>query len=430
MLSAISRYGARVLPNTEQIISHCRKRGEFIRGPQIEEFEVVFSRRLGGGRTISASYGRMAFYYVLKAMQLPPGAEIVFPALTFWVVPELARTAGLKPVFADIDPNTFNLDAEALERVITPRTRAVVPTHLYGLPCDMDAILSVAQRHNLKVIEDCAHSLGATYRGRAVGTFGDAGFFSFQTLKPLNTYGGGMAWVRDPDLAQRVADLAAAETWPDEKRIQNRLFTGKLQRIFTRPRVFTISAFPILWTASWFRGRPDVYLWESIRPLNPLPAPYTERYSNVQAALGLAGLAKMDEWTETTRSHARIMSARLSDLSGVCIPKTPPDRTHVYYQYCVYVPDRDDLVRRCIRRGVDIETLHVDVCTRISLLGEDTPDNAHSIASHADQAAMAVQLPVYAGLSDEQVERVAHRVRQVLIGSTRRTIPVPGVSNH
>ena len=112
-------------------------------------------------------------------------------------MPALAQVAGLKVVFADVDPATFTLDPAALERAITPATRAIVPTHLYGLPCDMDAIMAIARRHDLRVIEDCAHALGATYKGRPVGTIGDAGFFSFQTLKPLNCYGGGMALVAD-----------------------------------------------------------------------------------------------------------------------------------------------------------------------------------------------------------------------------------------
>ena len=110
MLTAISRYGARVLPNTEQIIAACKGRGEFIRGPQIAEFERAFERRAGGGTAIAAAYGRIAFYYILEALDLPPGSEIVFPSLTFWVVPELARVAGLTVVFADVDPRTFNMD--------------------------------------------------------------------------------------------------------------------------------------------------------------------------------------------------------------------------------------------------------------------------------------------------------------------------------
>jgi len=417
MLSAISRYGARVLPNTEQIVAGCKARGELIQGPQISQFEAAFARRAGmdPARAVAASYGRMAFYHILKALDLPAGSEIILPALTFWVVPALAKVAGLKVVFADVDPATFTLSPEALERAITPATRAVVPTHLYGLPCDMGPILDIAARHKLIVIEDCAHALGATWNGRPVGTLGDAGFFSFQTLKPLNCYGGGLALVRDAAVAARVRALAEAEPWPDEKRVTNRLLVGRLQRIFIRPWVFTISAFPILWVSSLIGANPDVYLWEDIRSLDPLPDGYTERFPNVQAAIGLAALDALDGWTEQTRRHARVMDRALDNLQGVTVPVVPADRTHVYYQYCVYAPQRDELVVRCVRRGVDIETLHVDVCSDLDLFAGARIEPAG--APGARKAAGAMQLPVYSTLTDAQAARVARVVRSVLAPS-------------
>ena len=246
MLTAIPRYGARVIPNTEQIIEAMRGAGQLIDGPHVAAFERALADRAGARHAISASYGRMAFFYLLEALGLPRGSEIIFPALTFWVVPEMARVAGLTPVFADVDPATFNLDPAAFERAITPRTRAVVPTHLYGLPCDMDAILRIARRHRLAVIEDCAHALGATWHGHPVGTIGDAGFFSFQLLKPLNTYGGGMAVTNDAGVAARVAARARAEAPPTEAEVLRRLWLGRVQRIAIRPRVFTASLFPLL----------------------------------------------------------------------------------------------------------------------------------------------------------------------------------------
>jgi len=412
MLTAISRYGARVLPDTEEIVARTKARGEFIQGPQIAEFERAFERRAGAGRAIAASYGRMAFYYILKALDLPRGSEIVVPALTFWVVPELARVAGLKVVFADVNPSTFTMDPAAFERAVTPATRAVVPTHLYGLPCDMDRIVDIAARHNIAVVEDCAHALVATFNGRQVGTIGDAGFFSFQTLKPLNCYGGGLALVKDARLAARVRALADAEPWPDQKRIENRLLVGRLQRIFTKPAVFTISAFPILWVSSLVGANPDVYLWEEIRQLDPLPDSYTERFPNVQAAIGLAALDKLDEWTARTRRHATVMDQALGNLPGIEIPRVPPDRTHVYYQYCLYGPQRDELVVRCVRRGVDIETLHVDVCSDLDLFAgaRVVPEGAPG----AHRAAGAMQIPVYSSLTDAQAARVARVVRRVL----------------
>jgi perosamine synthetase len=303
VLNAIPRYGARIIPNTQQTIGALRKRGHLIDGPQLGEFERAFAVRVGASHAVSTSYGRMAFYYLLEALKLPPGSEVVVPALTFWVIPELAHVAGLTPVFADVDPVTFTLDPESVERVVTPRTSAIVPTHLYGLPCDMDAILRIARRHRLRVIEDCAHALGARWKGQPVGTIGDAGFFSFQLLKPLNTYGGGMAVTQDPAVADRVRAQVATEPFPGEAVVLRRLRRGRMQRIGIRPRTFTLTLFPLLWLGSYVKQRPDVYLWERIRPLGP-PASYHERYTNVQAAIGLEALSHLDAWTATTIEHA------------------------------------------------------------------------------------------------------------------------------
>lgn len=295
----------------------------------------------------------------------------------------------------------------AMERAITPRTCAVVPTHLYGLPCEMDAIQSIAARHRLVVIEDCAHALGATYRGRAVGTLGDAALFSFQTLKPLATFRGGMAIVRDAAIRARVRELVDAERWPSERDVRRRLRLAWLQTTFMRPAVFTYSGFPILWASMLWGGRPDVYLWEKVRPLDPLPPSYTERYSNVQAALGLAGLGHLDEWTRATRRHAQYLNRELANYAEV--PYTPPDREHAYYQYSVYVSGRADFVRRALQHGIDVEMLHMDVCTRLPLFAAAASD-----APGADRAAEAVQLPIYASLEDRDVARVARVARTIL----------------
>src|SRR5215470_7251187 len=206
-MAAICRFGMRVVPNLTEIIAECRNKKQLVQGPYIAEFEEEFRRVLGGRghvRAVSTEYGRMALYFILTALNIPEGSEIIVPALTFWVVPEITRVAGLKPVFVDIDPATFTMNPEAAARAITPNTRAILPTHLYGMACDLDPILALAKRHNLKVVEDCAHALGAQYRGRMVGTDGDASFFSFQAFKPLNTFGGGLAWMRDADVARRV----------------------------------------------------------------------------------------------------------------------------------------------------------------------------------------------------------------------------------
>jgi dTDP-4-amino-4,6-dideoxygalactose transaminase len=411
-MAAIARFGTRVVPEMPQIIQDCRERRQLVQGPHIEAFEEEFARFLGSGhvRTCSTEYGRMALYFILKAMEFPPGAEIIVPALTFWVVPEICRVAGLKVVFADIDPATFTLSPAAVERAITPNTRAVLPTHLYGMSCDMKPILELARRHQLKVIEDCAHSLGATYDGQMVGTSGDASFFSFQAFKPLNTYGGGLAWMRDADLARRVGAFADEEQWPTEKRVESILWGGKWQHTFIRPKVFTYSLFPIWYAASWVNAKPEERMWESVRPLDPLPSHYRGRFTNVQAAIGRAGLKRLPDFIERTRRHARILDGLLGDVPAITIPAIPPDRTHVYYQYCAYVPDGEAIVKRCIRRGVDVAPMHVDVCTKMDLF-----DWPHPPTPGAEKASTAVQVPVYESLSDQEIERVGRLVRAQVI---------------
>jgi perosamine synthetase len=421
VLNAISRYGARWVPEADAIVERCAKDGQMVEGPAIPAFENALAVRMGGGRAVTTSYGRMAFYSILKALDLPPGAEIVFPSLTFWVMPAMARAAGLLPVFADVDPITFNIHPAALERVITAATRAVVPTHIYGLPCDMDEVLAVARRHELSVIEDCAHALGATYHGQPVGTLGDAAVLSFQVLKPLNTFGGGAAYTRDRDLGRRIAEIARAQPAPPLARIRKRIRTARLERALMRPDVFSATVFPILWAASFAHARPDVTLWEKVRPLWPLPPGYAERYSNVQAAIGLAALDRLDEWTARTRVHARYLSTALSHLEGIALPVDPEDRTHVYYQYCVYPADREGVVKRCLRAGLDVEYHHMDVCPDLPLFA-GSPGEAAGARLTRD----ALQVPVHAGLRPADLERVARRFSHAVAPSPLRHAAAAG----
>jgi dTDP-4-amino-4,6-dideoxygalactose transaminase len=186
--------------------------------------------------------------------------------------------------------------------------------------------------------------------------------------------------------------------------------------------VFTWTSFPILWVAALWDANPDVYLWERIRPLDPLPAEYTERYSNVQAALGLESLKYLDQWTAATQAHARRMDDALGNVLQV--PRVPPDRTHVYYQYCAYGADRDRLIARCVRAGIDIESLHVDVCTGLT----DLFPGPHIDVPGATRSEDAIQVPVYAALTDAQVARIAGSVRRAAIDIARKVGSAPADS--
>ena len=409
MIRAIARYGIRTIPGDEKEIIAAFRRGEAIDGPAIHEFEHRFAEIHGTQHAISASFGRMAFDYILRALSLPGNSEVIFPALTFWVVPEIARQAGLKPVFVDVDPNTFNIDPTKIEAAITEQTRAIVPTHLFGQPCAMDEVLRIAEKHQLIVIEDCAQAAGSSYRGRRVGTFGHASFFSFQLLKGINTYGGGMAMMDDVTIAAKVRAQAEAEPLQSTSELIRRFATGFAARSLVSPKGFAWWAFPIGAAVS-FVSDADLskYFWETIRPLDQFPRLYRRRFSNAQAILGLRALEKLDEFNERSRSNAAIYTGGLSSCPAIQTPHVMHDVEHVYYQYCVYVSDPALAKRRAIRRGVDIETTHVDVCSSLALFHEFAAD-----CPGAERTAEALQLPVYSRLRTSDVRRVLEVMKEV-----------------
>jgi dTDP-4-amino-4,6-dideoxygalactose transaminase len=411
-LRTIPRYGVRSVPGEEKEIVAAFRRGEAVTGPAVSEFEERFAAYHYMDHAIAASYGRMAFNYILHALNLPAGSEIIFPALTFWAVPEIARRAGFRPVFVDVDPFTFNLDRTAIAKAITEHTRVIVPTHLYGQPCDLKEILRIAEKHNLIVVEDCAQAAGARYRGRLVGTFGTASFFSFQMLKGINTYGGGMALTNNHELAARVRDLAASEPLPSTTEVAERFLKGYAARIVISPKVFTFWGWPIQTLASMFS---DVdlskFLWENVRPLDSFPRAYTQRYSNAQAVIGIRGLGKLDEYNARSREHALRYGGSLSDYRSIQTPLILPTAEHVYYQYCIYTSDPRRTSRRAICRGVDLETMHVDVCSGLPLF------KAFAAACPGAEATKgALQLPVYSRLRPSDVDRVSHVMRKVTCG--------------
>jgi len=409
MMRAIARYGVRTIPGDEKEIVAAFRRGEAVEGAAIKEFENRFAEFHGVRHAISASFGRMAFYYILRALELPPESEIIFPALTFWVVPEIARRAGLKPVFVDVDARTFNLDPTRIEAAITERTRAIVPTHLYGQPCRMSEIMRVAETHNLIVVEDCAQAAGARYRGRRVGTFGDAAFFSFQMLKGINTYGGGMALTNDSSIAAKVRAQAEAEPQQTTSELIKRFSLGIAARSLVSPKGFAWWGYPIGAAAS-LAGDRDLskYFWERIRPLDRFPLAYRRRFSNAQAIIGLRALDRLDEFNERSRAHAQIYARGLAGCPSIETPYAIPEVEHVYYQYCIYVSDPCRTRRRAIRRGVDFETTHVDVCSALPLFKQFA-----AACPQAEQTAEALQLPVYSRLRTSDVERVLKVVLEV-----------------
>jgi perosamine synthetase len=408
MIPTIPRYGVRHVPGSGKAALRALYEGRGVQGPEILAFENQFASYHGVRSAVATSYGRMAFYYILKALQLPAGSEIIFPALTFWVVPEVARHCGLKPVFVDIEPHGFNIDPAKIESAITPRTRAIVPTHLYGQPCNMDAILSIARSRNLAIIEDCAHALGALYHGHRTGTFGHAAFFSFQMLKGLNTYGGGMAITDDDRLAAAMRAEAVREPWPSSYSVAKRIVFGEVLRALISPLGFRWSLYPVFYLGS-FLGAQDLsrFLWEKIRPLTPLPRQYRQRFSNAQAIIGLRGLQELDAFNAKSRANAERLTRELASVPSIITPPAIPDTVSTFYQYCVRSSDPGRLSHRAIRKGIDTEIMHVDVCSDLQLFSDHASE-----CPNARSSERTIQIPVYSSLSAERVDRIVQVIRE------------------
>jgi dTDP-4-amino-4,6-dideoxygalactose transaminase len=421
MMHAIPRYGVRHVTGSTRAALDALGRGEGIQGSAITTFEKRFAEFHGVEHAVTASYGRMAFYYILRAFDFPRGSEIIFPALTFWVVPEIARICGLRPVFVDIDPDTFTIDPKKFEAAITPRTVAVVPTHLYGQPCDMDPVMATARSRGIKVIEDCAHSLGATYHGVKTGVFGDAALFSFQMLKGLNAYGGGMALTNDDALGKRIRALAESEPWPAPGEVKKRIQFGEFQRGMISPWGFTFGLFVAFYIGSYF-GAADLsrFLWEKIRSLDPLPESYKRRFSNAQAIVGLFGLQELETLNAQSRDNAARLTQGLRDIASIVTPPNVPGTVPVFYQYCIRASNPAELSRRAIRRGIDIEIMHVDICSKLDLFKEFAAD-----CPVAESTENTLQLPVYARLKRDEVNRILKVIRASAMTLPPLT-PAPG----
>ena len=199
---------AAIKPEMDAAIQRVVENTGFIMGPEVRSFEEAFARFVGAEAAIGVASGTAALHLALLACGIGPGDEVITTPFTFYATAEAIDQAGATPVFVDIAPDTYNIDPAKIEAAITPRTRAIVPVHLYGQPADMDAILAIARRHGLRVIEDAAQAHAAEHRGRRCGSIGDLACFSFYPSKNLGCYGdGGMVTGSDPALLARVRRL-------------------------------------------------------------------------------------------------------------------------------------------------------------------------------------------------------------------------------
>jgi len=336
----------------------------FILGPAVERFEAEAAEYLGVPHAVACASGTDALLLVLKALELEPGDEVIVPAFTFFASAGAIWNAGLRPVFADIDPATFNVDPASVRSVITDRTRAIMAVHLFGQMADMPALEAIAREYGLALIEDAAQAFGARQRQdgawRMAGTVGTAGCFSFFPTKNLGAFGdGGMVVTRDAALAERVRKL--------------RMHGGR-----------------------------QMYHHEMVGTNSRLDA--------LQAAVLSAKLPHLRRWSEGRRANAAAYDAAFADVAEVVTPPVLEVNEPIFNQYTLRVQDRDGLKAHLDRQGIGNAiyypvALHLQPC--FAALGYRAGDLVESERATRE----VLSLPVFAELTADQRGQVVEAVR-------------------
>jgi dTDP-4-amino-4,6-dideoxygalactose transaminase len=336
----------------------------FIGGKEVSGFEAAFARFQGTKRCVGVASGTGALFLALRALGVGPGDEVITTPHTFIATVEPIETLGAKTVLVDIDPDTYNLDPALIEAAITPRTKVIMPVHLYGQLAPMDAIMEIARRHNLHVVEDAAQAHGAELNGKRAGAWGDAACFSFYPGKNLGAYGdGGAVCTNDDVLADKIAKLKD-------------------------------------------HGRTTKYEHDEIG--------YGERLDGLQAAILGAKLPHLDGWNAARHRHAEYYDAALAGIEGVATPREMAGARHIYHIYCVRVAgDRDAILKELNARGIGAG-IHYPVpvhlqpaMARYGWTEADFPN-----ATHASRS--IISLPIYPEMTTEQLSQVTEDLADII----------------
>ena len=333
----------------------------FIRGPYVDAFEREFANAVEARHCISCANGTDALYLAMAALKVKPGDEVITTAHSWISTSAMITHAGATPVFCDTDGLTFTIDPKAIESAITPRTVGIVPVHLYGQPADMDAIMAIANRHKLWVIEDCAQAHLARYKGQQVGGFGTAAIYSFYPGKNLGAMGdAGAVVTADAALAEHMTMLA--------------------------------------------RHGGLVKHQHQIEGIN-------SRLDGMQAAILSAKLPHLAAWTKARQEAAKAYDAGLNQIEDVVVPEVAPDRTHVYHLYTIRHPRRDELVKHLNAHGVQTAVNYPTALPFLEAYGRFKHRPEQFPNAYADQKKI-VSLPMFAEITRDQQAEVIDLVRR------------------
>lgn len=347
-----------IKPEVDAAIQRILDTTQFVLGAEVAEFEKEFAAYSGASYGMGVNNGTSALQLALLAANIGTGDEVITVPFTFVASVAAIWYTGAKPVFVDIDPRTYTMDPALVEAAITPRTKAILPVHLYGQPADMDPIMAIAQKHGLIVIEDCAQAHGAEYKGKRVGGIGDIAGFSFYPGKNLGAYGeGGMTVTNNAEYARTVRML---RDWGAEKKYQHVL-----------------------------KG-------------------YNMRLEGMQGAILRVKLRHLEQWTEARRAAAKRYAALFAG-TNVITPFVRDDVRHVYHIYATRTPNRalwqDRLNAKGIQTGIHYP-IAIHMLPAYEDLGYKQGEFPHSERAAAEQ----LSLPMYPELTGDMQERVAEAV--------------------
>ena len=332
---------------------------QFTLGKEVAAFEEEFAAYCGVKHAVAVNSGTSALHLALLAAGIGPGAEVIAPAMTFVATVAAIWYTGAKPVLVDIDPQSYTIDVSRIEAAITPRTRAILPVHLYGQPADMDPLLTIAKRRNLLVIEDAAQAHGAEYNGRRAGSFGEMGCFSFYPGKNLGAYGeGGLVTTNHPEYVRTIRML---RDWGAEKKYQHVL-----------------------------KG-------------------YNYRMEGIQGAVLRVKLRHLEAWTEARRTNARRYDTLLAG-AGVVTPKAMPYARHVYHIYAIRTSQRADLQEALRQRDVQ-SGIHYPQPVHLLEAYRDLGYRPGSFPVSEQLGNEELSLPMFAELTEVQAQEVASAIR-------------------
>lgn len=374
------------------------------------EFAERFAAYIGAAYAVPAPSARIALVALLKSLDLKPGGEIILPALTFHSIPAVFVECGFHPRFVDIDPDRYLIDPALIEEAITDQTTAIVPTHLYGRACDMEAISAIARKHNLIVIEDCAQGCGAAIDGRQVGSFGDAAFFSFGPTKNLSTLWSGMIVTDSVEVAQKTS--AWLQTMPliGRAALARRLVFALGMRLVTRPLVWNLLMAPALSIFNRLGIDPiERMTAENIGAKVLTDAEPQRMPRDFQGLIGLSQLGKLDHSNQKRSQNGNRLLELLNQTPGIELPAPAKAGENIFMSFPVRVKDRRNFRQRLLKLGVDTTTGYMSVGPQLPGL-----ENTGQAPRAAEVIAGQVHLPVFPDLSDRDIDRLAQAVKQAL----------------